>query len=195
MSSITNLNNVLEQGETIIWSGIPQQYSLLGESHKKSTIISLCWALAWGIFLVGGYYALTISKGVEIQTGVMIFCAAVPLFIVWMPIADKRKVKQLSYAVTDKRAIVLSDKPISLPIADIDDLSIDKADDGNCHIRVGSSTFKTSSRKLPSLAYRGEFSGQGDDKTYKGLVFFNASAEDGKIVSNLLKPVTSPVGV
>ena len=81
MSTNTNLNDVLEQGETIQWSGTPQPYSLFGETHKKSTITSLCWALAWGIFLMGGYYALTVSQGTEIQKGVMFFCAVVPLFI------------------------------------------------------------------------------------------------------------------
>ena len=193
MSDNTKLNEILEQGETVMWSGVPQAYSLLGESYKKSTLITLCWALAWGIFLVGGYYALTISKNVEMQTGVMLFCAAVPLFIVWMSISDKNKIKKLFYAVTDKRAIILSDKPISMRIADIDDIRVDKADDGNCHIRVGTPTFKTSPRKLPLLAFRGEFSGQDNDKSYTGFVFFNVSGEDEKKIHSLLKPAASPV--
>ncbi|SBW04102.1 hypothetical protein KL86DPRO_20258 [uncultured delta proteobacterium] len=120
----------------------------------------------------------------------MVFCVAVPLFVLWMPVSDKNKVKKLSYAVTDKRAIVLSDKPISVRIADIDAIRTDNADDGNCHIRVGSPAFKAPSKKLPVLAWRGESCDQGDDKKYTGLAFFNVNAEDEKIIRNLLTPVS-----
>lgn len=191
MSDNTKLNSLLEEGETLLWSGVPQSYSLFDESHKKSTIITICWALAWGIFLVGGYYSLAVSKGIEIREGVMLFCIAVPAFIVWMAVSDRKRVKQLKYAVTDKRAIVLSDKPIVMHAADIDDIRIDKADNGNCHIRVGAPACKASPRKLPVLAYRGEYKDHGNDKIYTGLVFFNVSAEDEKIINNLLRPAAS----
>lgn len=192
MNDTSRLNNILEQGEIIQWSGFPQPYSLFGESYKKSTIVSLGLALTWAVLLVGGYYALSITKGVEIQTPVMLFCVAVPLFVVWMYIADNKKVKRLSYVVTDKRAIVLSDKPISMPIADIDAIRVDEADNGDCHVRVGSAAFKTSSRKLPILAHRGEFIGEDTEKICKGLVFFNVRAEDEKKLRTLLKPTLSP---
>ena len=193
MSENTKLNNILEQGEVIRWSGVPQPYGLFDESRKKATLTTLCWALVWGVFLVGGYYALSVSKEAEIKTGVMIFCSIVPLFIVWRPISDRNKVKKLSYVVTNKRAIAVSQedsKPISMPLTAIDAVHMDKGDNGNCHVRVGSSVLKASSGKLPDLAYRGDFTSQGGDKTYKGLVFFNVSAEDGKTIHSLLKPAT-----
>lgn len=186
MSDNTILNNLLEDGETLLWSGAPQPYGLFDESHKKSTITTICLALAWGVFFVGGYYALAVSKDVEIREGVMLFCASVPLFVIGMALSDKNKVKQLLYAVTDKRAIVVSDKPISLCAADIDNIRVDKADNGNCHIRLGSPAFKASPRKLPLLAHRGEYKDQENDRIYTGLVFFNVSAEDEKIIRDLL---------
>ena len=192
MSDNTKLNEALDQGEVIVWSGTPQAYSLFGESYKKSTMITLGLALAWAVILVGGYYALTVSNNVEIQKGVMLFCIGVPIFIIGMAISDKNKIQKLAYAVTDKRAIVLSEKPISMRLADIDDVRIEKADDGNCHVRVGSPTFKTSMRKLPVLAYRGEFGGQGSDSSCNGLVFFNVSAEDERKIRDLLKPAALP---
>ncbi len=191
MSDNSKLHSILEQGETVMWSGVPQPYSLFGESYKKSTIRTLCWALVWGVVLLGGYYALAVTKDVAIQKSILLFCAAVPVFIIGMAITDKNKVQKLVYAVTDKRAIVLSDKPISMRIADIDDIRVDDADDGNCHIRVGSPAFKASAKKLPVLAYRGESSDQ-DNTVYKGLAFFNVSAEDQKTIRALLKPAAAP---
>ncbi|MDL2272617.1 hypothetical protein LJC23_06260 [Desulfovibrio sp. OttesenSCG-928-I05] len=189
MSDNTRLNSILEPGERIVWSGVPQAYSLFGASHKKSTMITLCWALGWAILLVGGYYALATAKNVEIKTGVMAFFIAVPVLVVGMAIADKGKVAKLLYAVTDKRAIILSEAPISMTIADIDAIRIDPADDDNSHIRVGSTTFTTSAKKLPFLAYRGEKM-PDSDKTYRGMVFFNVNAKDAKTLRDLLQPAT-----
>ncbi len=191
MGTNEKLNKALEEGEVIRWSGITQPYSLFDEGRKTGTIISLCWALGWAIVSIGGYYLATRSNGAEISTGVILFCIGISLIIVWMPISDKSKVKKLSYAVTDKKVIIVSkenDTPLTMPLADIDDIRIEKGDNGNCHVRVGSPVFKMSQRKLPVLAYRGEYVDEDGKKIYKGLGFFNVTAEDGKAISKLLKP-------
>ncbi|CAK7006774.1 MAG: hypothetical protein DELT_00271 [Desulfovibrio sp.] len=195
MSENTKLDSALEQGEIVRWSGAPQPYSLFDESRKSSTIITLCWALAWGVALVGGYYASSVSNGAEVKTGIMAFCVFIPLFVIWMPVSDRNKIKKLSYAVTDKRVIVLSEgesNPISMPLTDIDAMRIEDADNGNCHIRLGSSVFKASARKLPGLAYRGDFYAHDGERAYKGLVIFNIPEEDAETVLDLLKP-TIPI--
>ncbi|MDR1534149.1 MAG: hypothetical protein LBU64_03515 [Planctomycetota bacterium] len=194
MNKNEKLNNVLEKGETIRWVGAPRPYGLFDESRRGSTIMTICWALAWAVVSIWGYHAMTASSGAEIKTGVVIFLAGVSLMIVLMPVMDKRKVQKLLYAITDKKVNIISeenDNPISIPLADIDDIRVDKGDKGNCHVRVGSAVFKASVKKLPGLAFRGEFVSRDDGKkTYKGLVFFNVSAEDGKTIGKLLKPAS-----
>ena len=190
MQNNETLNKCLEEGEVIRWSGAPQPYKLFDETHKTSTLIYLCWALAWGILLVGGYYWLSASQGQEIKKGVMFFCAIIPVMVAWGPLTDRKNVKKLSYAVTDKRAIVVyseSSTPYSMRIADIDKVQAEKTANGNSHIRVGSPVFKVAARKLPSLAFRGDFDTKGSDKIFTGLVFYNVTAEDEKAVCNLLK--------
>ena len=185
-------NKFLEEGETVRWSAAPQPYGLFDETHKTSTLISLCWALAWGIFLVGGYYWLSVSQGQEIRKGIMAFCAVIPLMLAWGPVTDKNNVKKLRYAVTDKKIIVVysdTDKAFTMNTADVDELRFEKTVNGNCHLRLGSPVFKVSARKLTGLAFRGEFDTEGNDKIYKGLVFYNLSAEDGNAIHTLLKPL------
>lgn len=180
------LNQLLENGETIQWSGVPQPYSIFDPSRKASTITTLCVALLWTIISVGGYYA----SGTEIKTGIVIFFLAISAIIVWMPISDKGRIKKLLYGITDRRVIVTAQEnsdPITMPIADIDDIRIDEGDNGNCHVRVGSRVFKASAKKLPGLAYRGEYDDQDGKKKYKGLVLFNVTAKDGKTIESLLK--------
>lgn len=195
MHNNKKLNTILEKGESIKWSGVAQPYSIFDETHKTSTIIFFCVALVWGIILVGGYVTLAMYKNQEIMKGATIFCIIISLLLAWRPISDKSKVKRLLYAVTDKNAIIISegnDKACSMRIVDIDELRMEKTSNNNCHIRVGSPTFRTSVRKLPSLAYHGAFDILDDEKTYKGLVFYNVSIQDGETICNLLKPAVAP---
>ena len=183
------LNQFLEEGEIIKWSGIAQPYSLFDETHKKATIIPLCCALVCAIILAGGYYDYCVSKGIDIKEGALVFCALIPLVVAYRIVVGKNKVKNLLYAVTDKRVVIVpkdSDKPCAMCIADIDELRSEKADNGNYHIRIGSPVFKASARKLPGLACDGKFDAQ--DTNIIGLVFYNVSADDEKAVCDLLKP-------
>ncbi len=184
------LNSILEDGEHILWSGVPQPYSLFDPSRKSGTMLSLCLAAGWAILSIGGYYALTLSQGGQLSIGVILFLLCFSLMILWMPISDKTRVKKLSYAVTDKKIIVVSTEntdPVVMRIKDIDGVRIDQADNGNCHVRAGKAAFKASPRKLPVIAHRGEYTDENGVKVYKGIVFFNVTAEDGKTISNLLK--------
>ncbi|MDR1379151.1 MAG: hypothetical protein LBJ36_08885 [Synergistaceae bacterium] len=213
-----NLKKLLEEGEEIRWSGSPQPYGLFDETHKILTLLSLFWAVTWGVILIGGYYAFAVSRALEIKTSVMIFCAAVPLLLAWSPWRDKNSIKKLQYAITDKKVVVFSSEGIKecvLPITNIDAMRIErieriqqtqriekneknekngknekneKASNGTCHIRFGSSTFKASAKKLLTLATRGEYEIASDTKNYTGLVFYNVSASDGDEICDFLKP-------
>jgi hypothetical protein len=189
-----NFEKWLEEGENIHWSGSPQPYGLFDEVHKTSTLVALCWAVVWGAILVGGYYALSVSRDLEIKTSVMVICAAVPLLIAWSPVGDKSNIKKLRYAVTDKKMIVISSeggKECILPIMDLDAIRIEKAGDGTCHLRFGSSIFNVPARKLPSLAIRGEYEVSNNTRRYTGLVFYNVKTGDGETICDFLKPHAS----
>lgn len=188
------LNTMLENGETIQWSGVARPYSVFDETRKKGTILSVCIALAWAALSIGGYYAAIASSGAEAKTGLVLFLLAISFFILWMPLSDKGKIKKLLYAITDKRVIIGTSEnnpPITMPIADIDAIRLDNADNGNCHVRMGSTVFKAAPRKLPGLAYSGKYIHENDAKKYTGLLFYNVSAEDGKAISTLLEPAIS----
>ena len=179
-----------DEKEYIRWNGAPQPYQLLDKAHKGGTFVSLAWALAWAIFLIGGYYALCITQSQEVKSGVMIICVVIPLVLAWGPLGDKNRVKKLEYAVTDRKIIVVSsgrEDGCILFLSDLDAVRIEKAGNGNCHCRLGSSTFKASARKLPTLAVRGDFEVKDGKKVYTGLVFYNVSTDDGKAIRDLLK--------
>jgi hypothetical protein len=194
MSNIEKLNKLLKEGETTRWSGTPGSYGLFDKACRISTIIPLCLAFVFGIIPIPVYYAYCVSINYEVKIGVIIFFIIVFLVIAYRPVSDKNNVKSLLYAVTDKRAIIVSgkdDNARAMRIEDIDDLRIEEAGNGNCHIRIGSPVTKAATGKLPRLAYVGTFNEQDNVKIYTGLVFFNVPAEDGKTIAALLKPANA----
>jgi hypothetical protein len=194
MSVSKDVEKWLDEGEAVQWSGSPQPYSLLDEGHKTVTFISWFWAAVWGVLLIGGYYALCISRNLEIKVSAMVICAVVPLFIFWSPVGDKNRIKKLRYAITNKKVLVVSEgavsseKPCVLPLAAVGTVRVEKADKGTCNLRLGASTFKASARKLLPLAIRGSFeSNSNNEKTYNGLVLYNIGNSDGEAACDLLK--------
>jgi hypothetical protein len=194
MSVSKDVEKWLEEGEALQWSGSPQPYSLLDKGHKTATFISWFWAAVWGVLLIGGYYALSISRGLEVKTSALVICAVVPLFIFWSPVGDKNRIKKLRYAITNKKVLVAtegsagSEKPCVLPLAAIGAVRVEKADEETCNLRLGPSTFKAPARKLPPLAIRGNFeTSSSSEKIYNGLVLYNISDGDGETVCDLLK--------
>jgi hypothetical protein len=192
-----NGGKLIAEEDIIRWSGSPQPYGVFDEGHKISTLVTLCWAVSWGILLIGGYYAFCVARNLEIKTVVMIVCIAIPLLIAWAPVGDKNNVKKLLYKVTDKKITVTpseGSREHALPISDIDLIRVEKAGEGTCHVRFGSATFKASAKKLIILAIRGEYKVQKDEKIYTGLVFYNISSSDGDVICDLLKARVSIEG-
>jgi hypothetical protein len=192
--SVMNDNEIfkktLEEGESIKLSCSPQPYGLLDETHKKQTLTSWMWALALGIVLIGGYVWMCFSRGVELKAGVVVICAIIALVIAWSPLADKKGIKKLRFAITDKRVITANqegDKIYSLVISDIDAARMERANNDTRHFRLGSSTFDTPLKKLPAIALNGKYETNDNVKTYTGLVFYNISASDGEKIYDLLK--------
>jgi hypothetical protein len=181
---------VLEEGESIKLCCPSQSYELFDEEHKKQTTAAWTWALALGIILVGGYIWLCYSRNIELKAIIIVICAAIPLAMAWSPAADKKNIKKLRYAITDRRAITAStdgDKAHSMAISDIDAARLERAGIGTCHLRLGSPTLNMPLKKLPSMALNGKYETLNTTKIYTGLVFYNISTSEGEEIYNILK--------
>ncbi|MDR2113554.1 MAG: hypothetical protein LBQ62_10760 [Candidatus Accumulibacter sp.] len=193
-SDSDRLREILEKDETIRWSGSAQPYGIFDEAHKSSTLVSMGWGLAVGIFLVGGYLWLCISRDIEVKNVIIIFALGFALLILWSPISNKKRLAGIKYAVTDKRVIALSTgigKAFAMSLSSLDGVRIVPAGPGTCHILFGSSVAKASGKKLLSLTMHGQ-DAEGEDKVKisRGMVFYNISTEAGNILRALLQPLT-----
>jgi len=185
------LREILEKDETVRWSGSMQPYGIFDEAHKKSTLVSIAWAVAVGIILTGGYLWLCASRNIEVKNVVIIFTLGFALLILWGPISNKKHLAGMRYAITDKRVIAFAkgiDKALVISLPALDAVRIVQAGHGTCHILFGSSVAKASGKKLLALTMYGQ-DAEGEDKvkTSRGMVFYNISAEDGNTLRVLLQ--------
>ncbi|MDR0440258.1 MAG: hypothetical protein LBI59_04650 [Candidatus Accumulibacter sp.] len=188
------LQELLEKDETIRWSGSTQPYEIFDEAHKSATLTSFIWGLAVGIIIVGGYLWLCASRNIEVKNVIIVFGLGFALLIIWGPIANKKHLSRMKYAITNQRIIAFStgiSKAFAMPLSALDAVRIVHASPGTCHVLFGSPVAKASGKKLMTLTLHGR-DPEGEDKvkTSKGMVFYNINAEAGMALSALLPPST-----
>lgn len=107
-----NIDDVLNNDEKVLWRGKPNAKSYVLAAMLKMLPIAIIWIIFDGAFIVG--ISIGMTRG-DIPLGVLGF--VIPFFLlhltpVWVWIANTvkavREVKNLEYAVTDKRIIIRS---------------------------------------------------------------------------------------
>lgn len=107
-----NIDDVLNNDEKVLWRGKPNAKSYVLAAMLKMLPIAIIWIIFDGAFIVG--ISIGMTRG-DILLGILGF--VIPFFLlhltpVWIWIANTvkavREVKNLEYAVTDKRIIIRS---------------------------------------------------------------------------------------
>lgn len=107
-----NIDDVVNSDEKILWRGKPNAKSYVLAAMLKMLPIAIIWIIFDGVFIVG--ISLGMAHG-QIPLGILGF--VIPFFLlhltpVWIWIANTvkafKEVKNLEYAVTDKRIIIRS---------------------------------------------------------------------------------------
>ena len=123
-----NIEDVVKEDENILWQGEPKKSAYILAAVFKMLPIVLFWLLCDGVFI---YFLATM--GDEVPWFVWIFFA-IHLAPVWIWIANiirsAVEVKNIRYAVTDKRVIVRSGVIIDLKFLYYTDIT-------NVRVRVG----------------------------------------------------------
>ena len=197
MQNSENIEHLLDNDETVRWTGKPQSYSVLDETNKTSTLKNWFLAAILAALLNGGYYMLCISSGLDFKMLFLVFSIGVPLFVFMNPIFERNGVKKQIYAITNKKVITYSEgaDPQILALDKIDAVRVEKAAGSNCHMRLGSSTFNTPTGKLRTSTIKGIYDDDSNNKKYyTGLIFYNLGITDSEAVCGLLNPQTIITG-
>lgn len=106
------IDDVLDGNEKVLWRGAPNSKSYIGASVLKMLPIALIWLIFDSTFIV--FISIGMSQG-QIPLAVLGF--VIPFFIlhltpVWIWLANTikaiKEVRNLEYAITDKRVIIRS---------------------------------------------------------------------------------------
>lgn len=106
------IDDVLDGNEKVLWRGAPNSKSYVGASVLKMLPIALIWLIFDSTFIV--FISIGMSQG-QIPLAVLGF--VIPFFIlhltpVWIWLANTikaiKEVRNLEYAITDKRVIIRS---------------------------------------------------------------------------------------
>jgi hypothetical protein len=181
------LKGTLAPDETLQWSATPKPYSILNGENKKSTVRFWIIAVALLLLLNISYIAFCIADDtVEFMAGALVVTVGVPLFLFINPLRDEMHIAKQLLAITNKRALIFhkSNKELSLPIEEVDEVRVESSTDAECsHVRIGSASVAAPAGKLRSIAILGKR--DNDDKCV-GLVFYHMDAREGKIAYDML---------
>lgn len=107
-----NIDDVINPDEKILWRGKPNPKSYIWAAVIKMLPIALIWLIFDGAFIIGISYGMATQAIPLAILGFVIPFFLIHLMPVWMWIFNTvkavREVKNLEYAVTDKRIIIRS---------------------------------------------------------------------------------------
>lgn len=138
------IQSVLQPGETVKWSGRPENVKLMEAPYGVTNVIRFVCAV---LIIGAGYWLTGPGAGETIDhTQSMVFlgaCVIIGLYLLLDPIFVANKMKnQTSYYITDRRVITCYKKGDSVKIKmrmldELDEVSVDKLSNGNSVIYLG----------------------------------------------------------
>lgn len=172
------LKHELMKGETLKWSGCPEQSKLT--EAPFNTRLYITWGVAVVVLIVTCALLLPIAVASDVHrvetTVLFLVLNFAPIMLSVQPITDKRRLEKATlYAVTDRRVIVISkDEVMNLPLDETTKFAIENRHDGNGNICINDAIGKkiAKSRTFSVLGVR------DSDKNVTGLVFYNVKNPD-----------------
>ncbi|MCL2111010.1 MAG: hypothetical protein FWH32_01895 [Clostridiales bacterium] len=182
--------SVIREGETLIWKGKTSRYELLDEDNKKGTLLIWIASAAVAIVLVIMYAVFTADLAFAPEQAVIYaMLVGFPLIFFVDPIRDRAAISKQILMVTDKRIIIFHKSTntesgaLSMNIANIDNVRVEKKEPGFGRILFGSATFEAKGLKLRRMSIVGAH--DKDDKL-AGMVYYRLPESDIAIICSAL---------
>ena len=153
-----NWNDVLSEGEELVWTGKSEKVKLLDGSTRGMTYLLWGIAAVWLLCSLVFFIPKSLAAGDNIVHMIimLILIDCIPILMLTMPFSDCKWLNQFTeYAVTNRRVLVQGkEKLMSLKLTGSLRTELRKRDGGYGHILLGTAVDKPDAR-LRSLAIRG----------------------------------------
>ena len=157
---MSKLDNILKDGEQLLWSGKAENYEVLDATNKPELIHRsiLCTGIC---ILIEALYigtAIYLDAGIKwgIVAALLIACAASPILFV----TRSMKLKDYIYAATDKRLLILADQNREIDYPRIPKCAFKEDSDGHISLLCGEKAVISKPGKWREIAF---FGNSGDD--------------------------------
>lgn len=183
------LKESLSEEETLLWSGRPEPFETLDKTHKKPFIRSAIITALITLAICAAYVILIIIENTQLKPGVLVVVAACGVFLILRSLLDASKIrKQVQYAITDKRLIVLADSAKSVEYSAVSAAKLDKDGDGHVSLLCGEDAIKAKPWKRRALVLTGAVT---NDTTGVCESFVMYALPETDKVKEILKPYLS----
>jgi len=103
------LKEELAADEKILWQAKPENFETLDVTHKKNFIVKAALIIGVVALLCVLYLVFAANKGIEVKYGLIVIILALAVFASINGIFDAKKLKKVSYVITDKRLILVDE--------------------------------------------------------------------------------------
>jgi len=145
-------NIKLEQGETILWNGKPEEFTVLDATHKKYFIIKLVLSIIIFTVMITGHVLLSLKYGFALQLPIIIMLAVLAAILTFLStslfIKAKKVKKTVSYIITNKRLIVKQAAEKSVLLSAIKEVRFYTDEAGHTSLLCGNKGIKIKGNKI-----------------------------------------------
>lgn len=167
----------MEEGESVIWQGGPDNIKALDKTNKKrivtTSIISLLTAVA--LLLL---YIINFKGDLKIALFLIILlalCAFAPV----RSLLDAKAVRKLRYVVTDKNLMVVSSEAKAASLSQIRDAALRTDPDDHLSFLVGKRAVKAAPSNWRKLALTWQPGSADPDEPYDVFAFYAVADKAG----------------
>lgn len=145
------IKNLLNPGEEILWSGKPEEFTVLDKTHKSAFLRKAIIGGVITLLLCVGYYIAVVGNG---EPKWIIFAILVSMYvlIVFGEFSDGSKLRKITYYLTDARLLIENDSVTDIPLDKVKQYRFDTDPDGHEYLIIGECVMKGKIRKMRSFA-------------------------------------------
>lgn len=167
------LKEALRSDEKLLWSGRPERFETLDKTHKSSFYRKIVWSVAICAAVLALYIIMALKNGADIKPVVIIVVVACGVLGPMSFFSDASKLrKNVLYAVTDKRLILVREGVRDMDFSRIKSASLRRDADGHTSLLCGERALKAKPDKWRAASLLAQGSGDGEDELCENFAFY-----------------------
>ena len=183
----TLLQSKLKPEETLLWTGTPEAFETLDQTHKSAYIKKCIAVLVAAAAVILWYIHYAASKGHAVSAVVIVLVLLIAVYGVTSDLLDANKLKtKTMYALTDMRLIaVLGGSVEGVEYRNIDQYGFAEDEDGHVSLLCGEMALEESNRLRRTATVRGVCN-HADTGRCRSFAMYALSKEDAAEVEKIV---------